>query len=77
MYLCTFFHQKLTTAFLESVFGVFLLFFFCVLSLTTGQPLRVILCYLPEKGRKEIVEEMKKKDREKRGTGMKVKKQKK
>ena len=39
----------------------------------------VILC-LPEKGRKqtkEIVEEMKERDREERGTGMKVKKQKK
>ena len=51
----------------------------CVGSLTTRQPLRVILCRLPEKGRKEIeerVEEMKERDREKRGTGMKVKKQK-
>ena len=40
----------------------------------------VILCRLPEKGRKEIeevVEEMKNRDREERGTGMKVKKQKK
>ena len=48
--------------------------------LTTGQPLWVILCRLPEKGRKEIeerVEEMKERDREERGTGMKVKKQKK
>ena len=48
--------------------------------LTTRQPLRVILCLLPEKGRKEIeerVEEMKERDREERGTGMKVKKQKK
>ena len=48
--------------------------------LTTHQPLRVILCGLPEKGRKEIeerVEEMKERDREERGTGMKVKKQKK
>ena len=48
--------------------------------LTTRQPLRVILCHLPEKGRKEIeerVEEMKERDREERGTGMKVKKQKK
>ena len=37
-------------------------------------------CCLPEKGRKEIgeiVEEMKEKSREERGTGMKVKKQKK
>ena len=48
--------------------------------LTTRQPLRVILCRLPEEGRKEIeerVEEMKERDREERGTGMKVKKQKK
>ena len=48
--------------------------------LTTRQPLRVILCCLPEKGRIEIeerVEEMKEMDREERGTGMKVKKQKK
>ena len=40
----------------------------------------VILCHLPEKGRKEteeIAEEMKERDREERGTGMKVKKQKK
>ena len=38
------------------------------------------MCRLPEKGRKEIVErveEMKERDREERGTGMKVKKQKK
>ena len=43
----------------------------------TGQPLLVILCRLPENGRKEteeIVEEMKERDREERGTGMKVKK---
>ena len=54
--------------------------FDCVGGLTTRQPLRVILCRLPEKGRKEIeerVEEMKERDREERGTGMKVKKQKK
>ena len=47
-------------------------------SLTTGQPLWVILYRLPEKGRKEVeeaVEEMKERDREERGTGMKVKKQ--
>ena len=37
----------------------------------------VILCRLPEKGGKEIVEEMKERDREESGTGMKVKKQKK
>ena len=46
----------------------------------TRQPLWVILCHLPEKGRndiEEIVEEMKERDREERGTGMKVKKQKK
>ena len=44
----------------------------------TRQPLWVILCHLPEKGRKEveeIVEEMKEKNREERETGMKVKKQ--
>ena len=41
-----------------------------------------LLCCLPEEGRKEIegieeiVEEMKRRDREERGTGMKVKKQK-
>ena len=48
--------------------------------LTTRQPLWVILCRLPEKGRKEIeeiVEEMKEMDREERRTGMKLKKQKK
>ena len=42
--------------------------------------LMVILCHLPEKGRKEteeIIEEMKERDREERGTGLKVKKQKK
>ena len=42
--------------------------------LTTRQPLRVILCRLPEKGRKkieEIVEEMKEMNREERGTEMK------
>ena len=40
----------------------------------------VILCCLPEKGRKkieEIVNEMKERDREERGTGKKGKKQKK
>ena len=45
--------------------------------LTSRQPLWVILCRLPENGRKEIVEEMKERDKEDRGTGMKVKKQKK
>ena len=48
--------------------------------LTTRQPLWVILCRLPEKGRKdieEIVEEMKERNRKERGTGMIVKKQKK
>ena len=48
--------------------------------LTTRQPLWVILCRLPEKGRKEIeeiAEEMKERDREERGTGKKVKNQKK
>ena len=46
----------------------------------TRQPLWVILCHLPEKGRKEIeelVKEMKERDREEKGTGMKGKKQKK
>ena len=48
--------------------------------LTKHQPLWVILCRLPEKGRKEIeeiVEEMKERDREEKETGMKVKNQKK
>ena len=51
----------------------------CVVGLTTRQPLRV-LCRLPKKWREEIEEmvvEMKETDREERGTGMKVKKQKK
>ena len=42
--------------------------------------MRVMLCRLPEKGRKEIEEieeEIKEREREQRGTGMKVKKQKK
>ena len=46
----------------------------------THQPLWVILCHLPEKRRREIeeiVEEMKERNREERGTGVKVKKQKK
>ena len=46
----------------------------------TCQPLWVILCHLPEKGRKEIeeiVDEIKERDREESGIGMKVKKQKK
>ena len=34
--------------------------------LTTRQPLWFILCHLPEKGRNEIVEEMKGRDREER-----------
>ena len=41
----------------------------------TRQLLWVILCRLPKRGRKEIVEEMKERDMEERGTGMKVKKQ--
>ena len=45
--------------------------------LTTRQPLWAILCRIPQKERKEIVEEMKERNREERGTGMKVKKQKK
>ena len=36
----------------------------------------VILFHLPEKGRKEKVEDIKEKDRIERGTGMKAKKQK-
>ena len=55
-------------------------FFILCWGLRTRQPLSVILCCLPEKGRKEIekiVEEMKERDREERGTGMSVKKQKK
>ena len=45
----------------------------------TCQPLRVILCCLPEKGREieEIAEEMKERDRGERGKRMNVKKQKK
>ena len=46
----------------------------------TCQPLYVILCRLPEKGRREIeeiVEEMKERDRGEGGKWMKVKKQKK
>ena len=46
-------------------------------SLTTHQPLWVILCRLSEKGRKEIeeiVEETKERDREERRIGMKAKK---
>ena len=46
----------------------------------THQPLWVILCHLQEKGRKEIeeiVKEINEKNREERGTGMTVKKQKK
>ena len=55
-------------------------FFYCVWGFRTCPPLWVILCHLPEKGRKEIeetVEELKERDRQERGTGMKVKKQKK
>ena len=51
-----------------------------VLGFNECQPLWVILCRLPKKGRKEIeeiIEEMKERDREERITGMKVKKQKK
>ena len=45
--------------------------------LTTSQPLWIILCRLPEKGRKEIeeiLEETKEREREEKGTWMKVKK---
>ena len=45
----------------------------------THQPLWVILCRLPEEGKKEIeeiIDEMEERDREERETGMKVRKQK-
>ena len=45
--------------------------------LTIHQPLCVLLCRLPEKGRKEIVEEMKERDREEKEIGVEVKKKKK
>ena len=48
--------------------------------LTTRQTLWVILCRLPEKGKEEIeeiVQVIQERDREDRGTGLKVKKQKK
>ena len=53
----------------------FVVFFLLCWGLTTHQPLWVISCRLPEKGRKEIEEigeEIKERDREERGTGMKV-----
>ena len=53
-------------------------FFLLCWGLRTCQPLWVILCLLPEKGRREIeetVEEMKERDSGERGTGM-VKEQK-
>ena len=53
---------------------------FFALGFKTRQPLWVILCRLPGKRRKdieEIVEERKERDGEERGTGLKVKKQKK
>ena len=62
----------------SSLFYLFI--FFLYWGLTTRHPLWVILCRLPEKGRKEmeeIVEEMKERDREERWKGMKMKKQKK
>ena len=46
------------------------------LRLTKRQPLWVILCRLPEKGRKEIEEEMKERVRNERGKWKKVKEQK-
>ena len=51
-----------------------------VMGFSDTSTLWVILCRLPEQGRKvieEIVEEVKERDREGRGTGMKLKKQKK
>ena len=53
------------------------MYMFLCWGLMTRQPLWVILCHLSEKGRKDIEEEMKERDRGERGTGMKVKKQKK
>ena len=38
-----------------------------VLGFNAHQPLCIILCRLPQKGRKEMVEEMKERDREERG----------
>ena len=54
--------------------------FFIVLGFNNTSTLVGHLCHLPKKGRKEIeeiVEEMKERDEEERGIGMKVKKQKK
>ena len=51
-----------------------------VLGFNDTSTLWIILCRLPEKGRKEIeeiVEEMKEREREERGTRIKVKKHKK
>ena len=51
-----------------------------MLGFNERKTLWVIVCRLPEKGRKDIVdivEEMKEKDGEERGTGMKMKNQKK
>ena len=56
-----------------------ILIFLLCWGLTLHQPLWVILCHLPEKGRKEIeelVEEMKERGMEER-TGKRAKKQKK
>ena len=67
------------SAFCDNDWNVGLRIWLCW-GLTTRQPLWVILCRLPEKGRKEIeeiVEEMKETIREEIGTGMKLKKQKK
>ena len=71
--------EALQILILEQWLFSFVWFWLCW-GLTTRQPLWVILCRLPEKGRKEIeeiVEEMKETIREEIGTGMKVKKQKK
>ena len=66
----------------QTYFNNLIRFYLCW-GLRTYQPLWVILCRLPEKGRKEIeeihvhvVEEMKEKNREERGTRLKVMKQK-
>ena len=73
---CTIFQLQGTSVYNEESENCLSCFWLCW-GFTTCQPLWVILCSLPEKGRKEIeeiAEEMKKGDREERGTGMKEKK---
>ena len=72
-------YPKSTRPILIRQLAPFRLVWLCM-GLTKRQPLWVILCCLQGKGRKEIeeiVEKMKKRDKEERGAGMKVKKQKK